>query len=92
MSAYTTAEAIDVLWAALGWRVRGTYFPRSDWDVASGRDLGRALRRKGLVKERRKAGWVAVGNHRTQRLKDGAVMTAGSGEIDPATSDWPTGF
>lgn len=54
-----------------------------DWCATEGRNMGKALRAKGLVRERRGAGWVLVGFKGSTRIV---------GCYDPASSPWPEGF
>jgi hypothetical protein len=53
---------------------------RCDWCTQEGRDMGAALRKKGLVVQRRMAGWCLVGAATTNGIQDG---------YDPSTAVIP---
>lgn len=55
---------------------------RCEWDAPNGREVGGALRKKGLVQLRRDQGWVLAGY----------TPAANTDAYDPATSEWPAGF
>lgn len=60
---------------------------RCEWCRSEGREMGAALRRLGLVRERRGAGWVLEGAAAPPRAAAPAEDV-----YDPATADFPEGF
>jgi hypothetical protein len=60
---------------------------RCQYDTVNGREVARALRAKGLVRERRDEGWYIAGSGPVGRTGPG-----GGPGYDPATAAFPEGF